>query len=34
MDRTRMAGAREIQLIAAQDDLADPPHRFGAQRVR
>lgn len=34
MDRTRVAGAREIQLIAAQDDLADPPHRFGAQRVR
>ena len=34
MEATHQAGAREIQLIAAQDLLADPPPRFEVERVR
>ena len=34
MEATVAAGAREIQLIAAQDTIADPPDRFPAQRIR
>lgn len=34
MDETCRRGAREIQLVAAQDILADPPDRFFVQRVR
>ncbi|MET7673115.1 DUF1622 domain-containing protein, partial [Micromonospora luteifusca] len=31
---TLAAGTREIQLIAAQDVIADPPARFTARRLR
>lgn len=34
MEATLAAGAREIQLIAAQDVLADPPDRFPARQLR
>ncbi len=34
LEATRAAGAREIQLIAAQDAIAAPPERFPAIRVR
>ena len=33
LEATVAAGAREIQLIAAQDAIANPPARFTAQRV-
>lgn len=33
LEATVAAGAREIQLIAAQDAIADPPRRFRAERV-
>ena len=34
LEETLAAGTRELALIAAQDAIADPPSRFGAQRVR
>ncbi|MCA8931123.1 MAG: pyridoxal kinase, partial [Rhodospirillaceae bacterium] len=34
MEATLAAGVREIQLIAAQDVLADPPDRFPARQIR
>jgi pyridoxine kinase len=34
LQETLVAGSRELALIAAQDAIADPPARFGAQRVR
>ena len=34
MEATVAAGAREIQIVAAQDAIADPPKRFPAERVR
>jgi pyridoxine kinase len=34
LQETLVAGTRELALIAAQDAIADPPARFGAQRVR
>lgn len=34
MEATVAAGAREIQIIAAQDAIADPPERFIVERVR
>lgn len=34
LDRTHEAAAREIQIVAAQDDLVSPPRRFTAERVR
>ncbi|MEU7614803.1 pyridoxal kinase PdxY [Micromonospora rifamycinica] len=34
LERTLAAGTREIQLIAAQDAIADPPTRFTARRLR
>ncbi len=34
VEATRDAGARELQLVAAQDHLRDPPRQFGAERVR
>ena len=34
MEATHSAGAREIQLIAAQAAIADPPQRFPAQQIR
>ena len=33
LERTHAAGTREIQLIAAQDDYAQPPQVFGAEQV-
>ncbi len=30
---TRIAGARELQLIAAQDDLVAPKRHFPAERI-
>jgi pyridoxine kinase len=33
LERTHQAGTREIQLIAAQDDYAQPPQVFAAQQV-
>ncbi|MEE9209059.1 MAG: pyridoxal kinase PdxY [Kiloniellales bacterium] len=33
LDATRIAGARELQLIAAQDDLVAPQRHFPAQRI-
>ncbi|NNG04140.1 MAG: pyridoxal kinase PdxY, partial [Inquilinus sp.] len=34
MEATANAGAREIQLIAAQDQIAHPPPRFAVEAVR
>ncbi|BCJ57561.1 pyridoxal kinase PdxY [Micromonospora endophytica] len=34
LEATLAAGTREIQLIAAQDAIADPPIRFAARRLR
>ncbi len=34
LEATLSAGARELQLVAAQDAIADPPARFGAVRLR
>ena len=34
LEATLAAGAREIQLVAAQDAIADPPARFRARRLR
>lgn len=34
LERTLSAGTREIQLIAAQDAIADPPQRFEVEKVR
>ncbi|WP_431923367.1 pyridoxal kinase PdxY [Micromonospora wenchangensis] len=34
LERTLTAGTREIQLVAAQDAIADPPARFTARRLR
>ncbi|TWJ22281.1 Pyridoxal kinase [Micromonospora endolithica] len=34
LEATLAAGTREIQLIAAQDVIADPPARFAARRLR
>ncbi len=34
LERTLAAGTREIQLVAAQDAIADPPARFTARRLR
>jgi len=33
LDATRIAGARELQLIAAQDDLIAPKRHFPAERI-
>ena len=33
LERTHLAGTREIQLIAAQDEYAQPTQVFGAERV-
>ncbi|KQT92312.1 pyridoxamine kinase [Marmoricola sp. Leaf446] len=34
LEETIAAGTREIQLVAAQDVIADPPARFGPTRLR
>ncbi|MEV4845965.1 pyridoxal kinase PdxY [Micromonospora matsumotoense] len=34
LERTLAAGTREIQLVAAQDAIADPPARFTARKLR
>ncbi len=34
MEATVAAGAREIQIVAAQDAIADPPDRFPVEQVR
>ncbi len=34
LEATLAAGTRELALVAAQDTIADPPARFGAQRLR
>ena len=34
LEATLAAGTRELQLVAAQDAIADPPRRFGARRLR
>jgi pyridoxine kinase len=34
LESTLRAGAREIQLVRAQDGIVDPPRRFPARRVR
>jgi pyridoxine kinase len=34
LEATLVAGARELQLVAAQDVIADPPRRFEARRLR
>ena len=34
LEKTVEAGTREIQLIASQDAIADPPERFKAEQVR
>ena len=34
LEATLAAGTRELQLVAAQDAIADPPARFGARRLR
>jgi pyridoxine kinase len=33
LEATLQSGARELQIVAAQDALAEPPHRFAAERV-
>ncbi|MEZ0578227.1 pyridoxal kinase PdxY [Nocardioides sp. MH1] len=34
LEATLAAGTRELQIIASQDAIADPPARFGARRLR
>ncbi len=34
LEQTMAAGTREIQLVAAQDDIADPPDRFEVHPLR
>ena len=34
LQATLDAGTRELALIPAQDAIADPPSRFGAERLR
>ena len=34
LEATLEAGTREIQLVAAQDAIADPPARFTARQLR
>lgn len=34
LEATLDSGERELQLIAAQDSIANPPERFGAERLR
>ena len=34
LERTLEAGTREIQLVAAQEEIASPPLRFEARRLR
>ncbi len=34
LEMTLAAGTRELQLIASQDAIADPPARFGTRRLR
>ena len=34
LEATRRSGMRELQLVAAQDELVAPPRRFTAERVR
>ncbi|MFG2110087.1 pyridoxal kinase PdxY [Micromonospora chersina] len=34
LEATLAAGTRELQIVAAQDAIADPPTRFGARRLR
>jgi pyridoxine kinase len=34
LEATHNARSREIRLVDAQDDIADPPDRFAARRVR
>ncbi len=34
MEATLAAGAREIQIVAAQDAIAEPPERFAVERLR
>ena len=34
LEATLAAGTREIQLVAAQDAIADPPARFAPSRLR
>jgi pyridoxine kinase len=34
LERTHLAGTREIQLVAAQDEFVRPTHTFEARRVR
>jgi pyridoxine kinase len=34
VERTHAAGADELQLVLAQDELAEPTARFRARRVR
>lgn len=34
LERTLAAGTREIQLVAAQDAIADPPERFPVRQLR
>jgi pyridoxine kinase len=34
LERTLAAGTRELQLVAAQDAIAEPPERFAVRRLR
>ena len=34
LEATLAAGTREIQLVAAQDAIASPPHTFTARQLR
>jgi len=34
LEKTIEAGTREIQLVAAQDAIADPPATFEVRRLR
>jgi pyridoxal/pyridoxine/pyridoxamine kinase len=34
VERTAAAGAEELELVAAQDELVDPESRFPALRLR
>jgi pyridoxine kinase len=34
LEATLAAGTREIQLVAAQDAIADPPRSFNARQLR
>jgi pyridoxal/pyridoxine/pyridoxamine kinase len=34
LEETRRTGSREMRLVAAQESIGEPPHRFESRRIR